>query len=82
MTRLVREPSLWPTAVRQALRLVPRRWWARPPFLPVPSRDYWRFRMETQYGDAHHHADGDDLVAYLRWCRQWEQLHRANVGPE
>jgi hypothetical protein len=70
---LLAHPSLWPTAARQAVRLVPRRWWARPPFLPVPSRAYLRFRMETQYGDAGHRPEGDDLVTYLRWCREWNR---------
>ena len=28
------------------------RWWARAPFLPVPAREYIRWRMYTAYGDA------------------------------
>lgn len=65
-------PALWATAARQARALAPSRWWRRPPFLPVPTRDYLRFRMETAYGGA-----GDqplvpqDLVTYLRWCRRF-----------
>jgi hypothetical protein len=70
---LLAHPALWPTAVRQGVRLVPRRWWARPPFVPWPSRAYLRFRMETQYGDARHRPDGDDLVTYLQWCRDWNR---------
>ena len=62
-------PSLWATAMKQAVRLAEPGWWRRPPFLPTPDRDYMRFRLETQYGDATHVAEGDDLVAYLRWCR-------------
>ena len=62
-------PSLWVTAVRQANRLARPGWWRRPPFLPTPDRDYMRFRLETQYGDTTHPAAGDDLVAYLRWCK-------------
>jgi hypothetical protein len=61
-------PALWPTALRQAGRLARPRWWARVPFLPVPDRDYLRFRFETQYG-ASGRADPHDLVAYLEWCR-------------
>jgi hypothetical protein len=60
-------PRLWPTAVRQAGRLARPGWWRRPPFLPVPDRDYLRFRLETQYGDAE--PDPHDLVTYLEWCR-------------
>jgi hypothetical protein len=61
-------PALWPTALRQTLRLARPRWWSRPPFLPVPDRDYLRFRFETQYG-AGGRPDAHDLVAYLEWCR-------------
>jgi hypothetical protein len=62
-------PSLWITAVRQALRLARRRWWTRAPFLPVPDPDYLRFRFETQYG-ATGRPDAHDLVTYLEWCRR------------
>ena len=62
-------PSLWVTAVKQAVRLAEPGWWRHRPFLPAPDRDYMRFRLETQYGDTAHPAEGGDLVAYLRWCR-------------
>jgi hypothetical protein len=65
---VVRVPSLWPTALRQARRAVPRRWWARRPYLPVPSSEYLRFRLETQYGTGGAVA-GEDVVTFLRWCR-------------
>jgi hypothetical protein len=65
---VLREPSLWPTALRQARRAVPRRWWTRRPRLPVPSADYLRFRLETQYGHRGAVA-GEDVVTFLRWCR-------------
>ena len=61
-------PSLWPTAIGQALRLAPSGWWRRPPFLPMPDPGYLAFRLETQYGrDAE--PTGADVVSYLRWCR-------------
>jgi hypothetical protein len=61
-------PSLWPTALGQALRLAPAGWWRRPPFLPLPDAAYLAFRVETQYGrDAE--PTGPDVVSYLRWCR-------------
>ena len=63
-------PALWPTAARQARVLAPPRWWRRRPFLPVPSAEYLRFRLETAYGGAGDQApDPSDLVTYLRWCR-------------
>jgi hypothetical protein len=63
-------PSLWPTAVRQVLVLAAPGWWRRRPFLPLPSRDYLRFRLQTAYGGAGDRPpEPDDLVTYLRWCR-------------
>jgi hypothetical protein len=73
-------PSLWLTAVRQAGRLAPSGWWRHAPFLPLPAPEYLRFRMETAYGGAGDQLPRpDDLVTYLRWCRNWpspERLHR------
>ena len=66
---LAREPGLWPTALGQAGRLSRPGWWRRPPFLPVPDSEYLRFRLDTQYG-AGGAPDPEDLVVYLRWCRQ------------
>ncbi|MGH9247512.1 MAG: hypothetical protein ACRD29_25005 [Acidimicrobiales bacterium] len=64
-------PSLWAVGVRQAMRLSPDGWWRRRPYLPVPDRDYLRFRVQTQYGDADHDPEPEDLLAYLRWCRDF-----------
>ena len=66
---LAREPGLWPTALGQAGRLARPGWWKRAPFLPVPDPAYVRFRLDTQYG-ADGVPDSDDLVTYLRWCRE------------
>lgn len=67
---LARRPWLWPTAVRQAVRLVPPGWWRGWPPLPVPDAAYVRFRLQTAYGDAGHGPEAADVVSYLRWCRQ------------
>ena len=45
----------------------------RPPFLPVPSAEYLRFRLLTQYGDAAQRPAPDDVLNYLRWCRDWDR---------
>ncbi|MFK8023639.1 MAG: hypothetical protein AB8G26_06720 [Ilumatobacter sp.] len=70
---VVRRPSLWPTAVRQMRRTAPPGWWRQRPFLPLPSGEYLRFRLLTQYGDADHRWEPDDVVAYLGWCRSWDE---------
>lgn len=66
---LVRRPGLWPTALRQIVRLAPSGWWRRWPPLPRPDPAYLRFRMETAYGDPYHAPEATDVVAYLSWCR-------------
>lgn len=71
---LGRHPSLWPTALRQAWRLVPSGWWRRSPFFPWPSRAYLEFRVVTQYGDISHRPLADDVLNYLRWCRDWRRI--------
>ncbi len=63
-------PSLWATALTQVVRLTPRRWWARAPFLPVPTREYIRFRVLTQYGERGHTLDVVDVLSYLRWLKE------------
>ena len=74
---VARRPRLWPTALAQAGRLARPRWWRRPPFLPVPDRDYLRFRFETHYGNAGE-PEPLDLVRYLEWCR--DMSRRARVA--
>lgn len=71
---LVVRPVLWGTAVRQLLVLAVDGWYRRPPYLPVPDRDYFRFRMQTAYGDADRDPEPADLVTYLHWCRAWPRI--------
>lgn len=73
---VARRPGYWLVALRVARRMTPRGWWRRAPFLPVPSADYVRFRLETQYGDA---AGADvasraatDVLKYLSWVNHWD----------
>ncbi len=75
---VLRHPSLWWTALRVLVRLVPRGWWRVRPHLPIPDAAYLRFRMVTAYGgDGTAPADPEDLVTYLRWCRAWPEVtHR------
>ena len=65
-------PYLWITAASAVRRLVPHRWWTRAPFLPLPHRDYVRFRLLTAVGsDADAAAEPSDLIQWLEWCRRW-----------
>lgn len=64
---IVREPSLWPEALRTLRRMRPSRvpaGMARRPLLP--SREYLEFRLHTNAGsDAP--PSGADVVRFLKW---------------
>ena len=66
---VLRRPDLWPVAVRQLVRMAPKGWWRRRPFLPAADRHYMEFRALTHYGDKSHDADPRDVIAWLEWCR-------------
>ena len=72
VSAIARRPRLWPTAARQARKLAPTGWWRRPPFLPVPAKDYVAFRIVTQYGEIGRSPSPEDVVDYLAWCREWD----------
>jgi hypothetical protein len=71
---------LWVSALlrpRLALDLVAtawafrrRRWWARPPFLPLPDRKYLRWRMYTAYADEEAVPPAEDVVRFATWRRE------------
>jgi hypothetical protein len=61
-------PPLAVDLLRVAWRFRVRGWWRRPPFLPVPSRDYVRWRMYTAYGDEDAVPPADDVIRYARWA--------------
>ena len=68
--RALLRPTLALDLVRVAWRLRRREWARRFPFLPLPSRDYLRWRMLTVYGSADAVPPADDVVQYARWaCR-------------
>jgi hypothetical protein len=53
----------------QLFALSPQGWWRRFPPVPRPDRQYYRWRLQTQYGDADHEPVAADVVAYLKWCK-------------
>jgi len=46
-----------------------RDWCRRPPFLPLPPRDYMRWRMLTAYGDEGAVPSVEDVITFARWRR-------------
>lgn len=72
MNAVLKHPELWLEAIRAATAMAPRRWWSRPPFLPVPDGEYLSWRLATAYGSPEADLRGEDLIAYLRW-RKWRR---------
>jgi hypothetical protein len=44
--------------------MIPRDWYSRPPFLPLPPRDYLDWRLKTAYGK---HRPAWSVVARDVW---------------
>ena len=63
----IKRPSLVPHLIGAAWAFRARGWYRSPPFLPLPSRDYLRWRMETAYGDPEAVPIADELERFLRW---------------
>lgn len=64
----LRRPFLVPALLGLAWSVRRRGWYRRPPFLPLPSREYLDWRMETAYGDPDHRPPPDELERYVRWA--------------
>jgi hypothetical protein len=66
--RGVRNPRTGVALLRVGWRFRSRDWYRRFPFLPLPARDYVRWRMYTAYGDEDAVPPADDVVRYARWA--------------
>ena len=67
LLRSLRRPSLAIDLLRVAWRFRARAWYRRFPFLPLPARDYVRWRMHTAYGDHDAIPSAEDIERYARW---------------
>lgn len=47
-----------------------RDWYLHPPFLPLPPKEYARWRMYTAYGDEDAVPPVHDVLSFARWRRQ------------
>jgi hypothetical protein len=66
--RALRDPPLAAALLRVAWRFRRRQWFRRAPFLPLPDRDYLRWRMLTAYGDPDTIPGADEVARYARWA--------------
>ena len=65
--RCLTRPRLWLLLPGAAWRFRRRDWYRRPPFLPLPSQEYMRWRLHTAFGNEQAQPDLDQLEAYLKW---------------
>ena len=68
LPRALLSPSTAYALLWVAWRFRRNRWWARAPFLPLPARDYVRWRMYTAYGDHDAIPPIEDVIRYARWA--------------
>jgi hypothetical protein len=76
----LRRPRLIPHLVAAAWAFRARDWYSKPPFLPLPSRSYMRWRIETAYGDPDASPPLSDLERYLVWTSRMRREMRRPVS--
>ena len=74
--RALRNPRLASALVRVAWRFRRRDWHKRPPFLPLPSPEYVRWRMYTAYGDEHAVPALRDVERYVAWATRLPRVRK------
>ena len=80
LARVAARPRALRAMLGAAWRFRARRWWRRPPFLPVPPREYLEWRMHTAYGDGGREPTAGELERYLRWANR---MHRTrHIGRQ
>lgn len=69
LSAIARRPHLWSTAAASLVLHARNRWWRRWPFLPVPGRDWARFRLECATAEPDGALGAADVLAWLEWCK-------------
>jgi hypothetical protein len=72
--RALVSPRLAVALVSAAWAFRRREWWRRAPFLPLPDREYLRWRMYTAYGSEAAVPPRDDVIRFARWRRTTMRL--------
>ena len=72
--RAVVNPRLAVDLLRVTWSFRARDWYRRPPFLPLPPREYLRWRMFTAYGDEAAVPTLEDVIRFARWRRETMHL--------
>ena len=77
LARAARRPRVLGGMAQAAWRFRARGWWRRPPFLPLPPRDYVEWRLHTAYGDEGRGPTPAELGRYIAWANR---MHRTRRG--
>ena len=72
--RAIVSPRLAVDLLRLAWAFRAREWYRRAPFLPLPPKEYMRWRMHTAYGDEGAVPSVEDVVRFARWRREVMRL--------
>jgi hypothetical protein len=64
---VLRDPRLLAPLLAAAWRFRALDWYRRPPFLPLPPRDYIAWRLYTAYGAEDVLPPARELARYVRW---------------
>jgi hypothetical protein len=68
--RAVINPRLALDLLKMTWAFRARGWYRTPPFLPIPDREYLRWRMYTAYGDENAVPPARDVIRFARWRRE------------
>ncbi len=63
-----RRPAVIPALLATGWAFRRRGWHRRPPFLPLPSASFLRWRLDTAYGDPSARPPMDEAERFLRWA--------------
>ncbi len=64
----LRRPSVIPALLGAGWAFRRRGWYRKPPFLPLPSASFLRWRLDTAYGDPGARPPPDEAERFLRWA--------------
>jgi hypothetical protein len=64
----IRRPTTGAALLGVAWRFRRRGWHRQFPFLPLPDREYVKWRMLTAYGDPDVVPPASDVIRYARWA--------------
>lgn len=67
---LLQHPGQLAVVARAGWQLRVRGWWRHAPFLPLPDRAYWNFRMMTATGSTNGQMSVDDIIHAAQWSRR------------